>query len=166
MSGLASIVLVFHIFICIALIGVVLLQRSDGGALGIGGGSGSFMSARGAGNALTRATMVLAAIFFVTSILLSVLSRAPTKELNLQGTPTGKGGPLKPGQAPAPVSLAPGSAKAPNGQIPAPVALQPSTPPAGGVPAPVSLQPNAPVGQPTAPAGAAATPPSNQPPKP
>ena len=58
-----TIVIVIHLMIVLALVGVVLLQRSEGGGLGIGGGSG-FMTARGAANALTRATAILAAAFF------------------------------------------------------------------------------------------------------
>ena len=61
--------------IVVALVGVVLLQRSEGGALGIGGGSGGLMSARGAADALTRTTGILAAAFFATSIALGILAR-------------------------------------------------------------------------------------------
>ena len=71
------IVLVIHVLIALALIGVVLLQRSEGGALGIGGGSGGgggLMSGRSAGNVLTKSTGVLGAAFMATSILLAVLS--------------------------------------------------------------------------------------------
>ncbi|MFV0281821.1 MAG: preprotein translocase subunit SecG, partial [Rhodoblastus sp.] len=58
------------------LIAIVLMQRSEGGALGIGGGGGgNFMSARGTGNVLTRTTAILAAAFFATSIILTVLTR-------------------------------------------------------------------------------------------
>jgi preprotein translocase subunit SecG len=71
-----AVVLVIHLLIALALIGVVLLQRSEGGALGIGGGGGgSLFTSRGVGNALTRTTAVLAAAFFVTSITLTVLAR-------------------------------------------------------------------------------------------
>ena len=67
--------IVIHLLIVLALIGVVLLQRSEGGALGIGGGGGGgFMSNRGTANVLTRATAVLAAGFFLTSLLLSILA--------------------------------------------------------------------------------------------
>lgn len=69
-----TVLIVIHIIIVAALVGVVLLQRSEGGGLGIGGGSG-FMTARGAANALTRATAILAAAFFATSLLLSILAR-------------------------------------------------------------------------------------------
>jgi preprotein translocase subunit SecG len=71
-----TVLLVVHLIIAIALIGVVLLQRSEGGALGIGGGGGgSLFSARGVGNTLTRTTAVLAVMFFLTSIGLTLLAR-------------------------------------------------------------------------------------------
>ncbi len=71
---MTAFLLVVHVMISLALIGTVLLQRSEGGALGIGGGGGGFMSGRGAGNVLTRATAYLAAGFFVTSILLTIVA--------------------------------------------------------------------------------------------
>lgn len=69
-----SVVLVLHLLILLALIAVVLLQRSEGGALGIGGGGGGLMTGRGAANALTRTTSWLAAGFFATSIALSIIA--------------------------------------------------------------------------------------------
>jgi preprotein translocase subunit SecG len=70
---------VVHVLIAIALIGVVLLQKSEGGALGMGGGGMSgFMTGRSTANLLTRTTAALALAFFATSILLVVLS-SPTK---------------------------------------------------------------------------------------
>lgn len=75
---MSTVVLVIHLMIAIALVGVVLLQRSEGGALGIGGGGGGgggFMSGRGTANLLTRMTAGLAAAFFVTSIVLTILAR-------------------------------------------------------------------------------------------
>ena len=66
-------ILIIHILISISIVGLVLLQRSEGGGLGIGGG-GNFMSARGTANFLTRTTAVLAVCFFATSILLAILS--------------------------------------------------------------------------------------------
>ena len=75
---MATVLLIIHIMIALALCGVVLLQRSEGGALGIGGGGG-FMSGRGAANFLTRATAGLAAAFFATSLLLSILATRPEK---------------------------------------------------------------------------------------
>ena len=69
-----TVLIVIHLIIVLALVGVVLLQRSAGGGLGIGGGSG-FMTARGAANALTRTTAILAAAFFATSLGLSLIAR-------------------------------------------------------------------------------------------
>jgi preprotein translocase subunit SecG len=74
-----TILITFHLIIVVALVGVVLLQRSEGGALGIGGGGG-FMTGRGQANALTRATAILGTLFFITSLALTVmanLGRAP-----------------------------------------------------------------------------------------
>lgn len=73
-----TVLIVIHLMIVIALVGVVLLQRSEGGALGIGGGG--FMTGRGQANVLTRATAILAALFFATSLTLTILAnvtRAP-----------------------------------------------------------------------------------------
>ena len=78
--------------IAVFLIGVVLLQRSEGGALGIGGGGGGqggLMTSRGAANLLTRTTAILAAAFFGTSIVLAILSgthNAPTSILDQSST--------------------------------------------------------------------------------
>ncbi len=70
-----AVLLTIHLIVTIALIGVILLQRSEGGALGIGGsGGGNLFSARGAANALTRTTAILAAVFFATSIALTIIS--------------------------------------------------------------------------------------------
>lgn len=76
-----TVLIVIHLMVVVALVVVVLLQRSEGGALGIGSsGTGGLFTGRGQANALTRATAVLAGIFFATSIALTVLasySRAP-----------------------------------------------------------------------------------------
>ena len=70
-----NVILVVHILTCIAMIGVVLLQRSEGGALGMGGGGGGgLVSGRGAASVLTRTTMILAAVFFVTSLVLTTMA--------------------------------------------------------------------------------------------
>jgi len=94
------VIIVIHLMLVLALIGVVLLQRSEGGGLGIGS-TGGFMTSRGTANVLTRATAILAGLFFVTSLLLSILAginRKPTSIL--QGS--GQGAPTAPG-APAPL---------------------------------------------------------------
>jgi preprotein translocase subunit SecG len=77
-----TVLIVVHLMVVLALVGVVLLQRSEGGGLGIGGGSG-FMTARGAANALTRATAILAAAFFVTSLTLSIVARYREKPIDI-----------------------------------------------------------------------------------
>ncbi|MGS1093319.1 preprotein translocase subunit SecG [Aquamicrobium terrae] len=77
-----TVLIVIHLMIVLALVGVVLVQRSEGGGLGIGGGSG-FMTARGAANALTRTTAILAAAFFVTSLGLSLIARYGTKPTDI-----------------------------------------------------------------------------------
>jgi preprotein translocase subunit SecG len=76
--------IVVHLLVVIALVVVVLLQRSEGGALGIGGGGG-FMTGRGQANALSRATAILATLFFATSLIMSILagwSRSPRSILD------------------------------------------------------------------------------------
>ena len=69
-----TVILVIHLLLAIALVGVVLIQRSEGGALGMGGGMSGFMTGRSTANLLTRATAVLAALFIVTSLALARLA--------------------------------------------------------------------------------------------
>jgi preprotein translocase subunit SecG len=74
-----QVLLAVHLVVALALIGLVMLQRSEGGALGIGGGGGgNLFSSRGVGNTLTRATAILAACFFATSIALTMLANHKT----------------------------------------------------------------------------------------
>lgn len=68
-----EVILVIHLIVAIALVATVLLQRSEGGALGIGGGGSSMFASRGAANLLTRATAILAGVFFLTSISLTLI---------------------------------------------------------------------------------------------
>jgi preprotein translocase subunit SecG len=72
--SMQSVLIVVHLMIVVVLVVTVLLQRSEGGALGVGGGAG-FMTGRGQANALTRATAILAALFFATSMGLTILAR-------------------------------------------------------------------------------------------
>ena len=74
---MSTVLLIIHLFVTLALIGVVLIQRSEGGGLGIGStqGMGSFMSGRGTANLLTRATGILATIFMVLSLTLALMNR-------------------------------------------------------------------------------------------
>jgi preprotein translocase subunit SecG len=91
--------LAVHILIAISLVGVILLQKSEGGALGMGGGGMSgFMTGRSTANLLTRVTAVLAAAFMTTSILLVVLhnrDRAPRSIID-QGAPASPTAPAAP----------------------------------------------------------------------
>jgi preprotein translocase subunit SecG len=98
---------VVHVLIAIALVGVILLQKSEGGALGMGGGGMSgFMTGRSTANLLTRATAILAAGFMTTSILLVVLhnrERAPQSIIE-QGAPAAPLTPVAPAPQPPPPS--------------------------------------------------------------
>ena len=111
---MSTVLLLIHVMICVALVGVVLLQRSEGGALGIGGGGGGFMTGRSAGNALTKTTAILATAFFVTSLALSIIASHQRPSTILPG---GEGG-LAPLQIPgAPSSGAPQAPAAPTAPI-------------------------------------------------
>jgi preprotein translocase subunit SecG len=115
---------VVHVLIAMALIGVVLLQKSEGGALGMGGGGMSgFMTGRTTANLLTRATAILAAAFMTTSVLLVVMhnrERAPRSIIE-EGAPAAPATPSAPA-APA----APSAPAAP--QAPPAEPAQPSVP--------------------------------------
>lgn len=98
-----TVLIVIHLMVVAALVVVVLVQKSEGGALGIGGGGG-FMTGRGQANALTRATAVLAAIFFLTSIGLTILAnvnRKPASVFDDAAKRAGTSAPAKPGDKPA-----------------------------------------------------------------
>ena len=73
MDFLQNVLLVILVIVCVGLVAVILLQRSEGGALGMGGGGGGLMTARGAGNLLTRTTAILGGAFFVLAITLTIL---------------------------------------------------------------------------------------------
>ena len=93
-----AVIIVIHLMVVVAMIGIVLLQRSEGGGLGMGGGVGGILSSRGTSNVLTKTTAGLAAVFFATSLVLSILAgldRKPQSILNSStpapaapGTPT------------------------------------------------------------------------------
>jgi preprotein translocase subunit SecG len=152
-----TVLLVIHLMVVAALVGVVLLQRSEGGALGIGGGGG-FMTSRGTANVLTRTTAILAGIFFLTSIGLSVLPRftgahdsildkvraAPATSTKDQPIGSGKGGVLDQlNQMSKPAAQSGNAPVAPAVEIPA----------APAAPAPATQTPTAPAAStPAAPA--------------
>jgi len=104
-----SVLLVIHLIIVVALAGAVLLQRSEGGGLGMGGGGnpGNFMTGRGQANLLTRTTAILGAAFFATSLLLSILAARTSGPKSVLDT-------VKPAPgAPAQTAPAPGAPAAP-----------------------------------------------------
>jgi preprotein translocase subunit SecG len=91
-----AVVVVVHLMVVATMVGVVLLQKSEGGGLGIGS-TGGFLSSRGTANVLTRTTAILAATFFATSLVLSILAgldRKPHSVIQNTGAPAQ--------QAPAP----------------------------------------------------------------
>lgn len=119
--------LVLHLILAVALIGVVLVQKSEGGALGIGGSGGGFMSARGAANFLTRATAILAGLFMLTSLGLSVLANGQggssiVDQIQQQQSPV-----LVPSDVPATPAV---PAPAAGDSAPAPAATPDAVPPA------------------------------------
>ena len=113
------VVIVVHLMLVLALIGVVLLQKSEGGGLGIGS-TGGFMTSRGTANVLTRATAVLAGLFFATSLILSILAGMNRKPTTI----------LQGGQT-APAAPAPNAPLNPGGilrQLPVTPAAPPAAP--------------------------------------
>src|SRR2546429_1958065 len=99
-----TVVIVIHLMIVAVLIGAVLLQKSEGGGLGMGGGAG-FMSSRGTANLLTRMTAILAVGFFITSLFLSWLAGYDPKPSSIIGrpaSPTQPAGEAPPEQPPTP----------------------------------------------------------------
>jgi preprotein translocase subunit SecG len=99
--------LIVQSLVAISLVGVILMQRSEGGGLGVGGSSSGFMTARGAADFLTRATSVLGGTFIVLSIVMAALAgvtRVPTKidtSLANSAEPIERSQPAQPTPAPA-----------------------------------------------------------------
>lgn len=121
---------IIHVLIAASLVGVVLLQKSEGGALGMGGGGMSgFMTGRSTANLLTRTTAILAGAFFITSIVLVVLSspnKGPARDFLGQGpgpiAPAVPGAPAAPAlpslpSAPAAPPAAPATPTAPSAPL-------------------------------------------------
>ena len=129
------VLLVVHLFITLAMTGVILLQRSEGGGLGMGGSStpgGGLFSARGAANVLTRTTAFLAAAFFVTSISLTLIAHGGGQGSSIIDRTAPEGAPSTTPATPNPMD--------PGSLIPSPTgnegATQPAaTPPASEAPA-------------------------------
>tara|TARA_B100000678_G_scaffold217071_1_gene184405 strand:- start:3 stop:302 length:300 start_codon:yes stop_codon:yes gene_type:complete len=70
-----NLILILNIILAILLVGVILLQRSEGGALGLGASQDSFITSRSAGSFLTKVTAIIATLFIITSILLTIISK-------------------------------------------------------------------------------------------
>lgn len=145
---LIGILLAINIVVCLGLIGVVLLQRSEGGALGVGGGNTGFMTARGAGDLLTRITWILFSVFLIISLILTILTgrmggnssvdrlkidNLDTKTLNTPLVPTAPAG-----QTPA--TAQPGAIQAPTPSINTPVTSPQTSPSTPAAPAPSPAQ--------------------------
>jgi len=138
---LLGILLTVHILVCIALVAVVLLQRSEGGALGMGGGPAGFMTARGAGDLLTRTTWILFTAFLVLSVALTLISgRARTSDSLAAQLKAQKINPDQLNLPPAPAAPAP-TGPTPNEAAPGPLT---APTPSLGVPAPATNTTNAP----------------------
>ncbi len=105
---LQNVLLVIHLMLAIALVGVILIQRSEGGGLGVGGGNaGGFMTTRGTANLLTRTTGILAGLFMLTSLTLAYIashSHAPAPSLFDAPASAPIGAPAAAPSVPAPVA--------------------------------------------------------------
>jgi preprotein translocase subunit SecG len=128
---MVAVLLIIHLFVTLALIGVVLIQRSEGGGLGVGSsqGMGAFMSGRGTANLLTRTTAVLAAIFFGLSLTLALLNKGTAVQRSVLdlNPPAGSTAPAVPA---APGGIIPGSS-GPGSGAPVPAAPAPTVPAPG-----------------------------------
>jgi preprotein translocase subunit SecG len=114
-----------HVLIAIALIGVVMLQKSEGGALGMGGGGMSgFMTGRSTANLLTRTTAILGAAFFASSILLVLLTQTASGPRSI----IDQGGPIPTAPLLPNLPAAPGIPATPESSAPAPAIPAPAEP--------------------------------------
>lgn len=156
-SIMFEVLLTIHIIACVAMTVTILLQRSEGGGLGLGtgGGVGGLMTGRGAANALTRTTVIFATIFISTSITLALMAKANRGTNSI--LPTSGGGltlPTAPLPAvptgPLPATPAPVTPVGEPSAIPVPAAPAPATPapgtPAGTQPTPQPASPPPPAG--------------------
>jgi preprotein translocase subunit SecG len=105
---MTAVIIVIHLILAIALVGVILLQRSEGGGLGMGGGGGGmggFMTGRATANLLTRATAVIAALFMLTSLTLAILAGGDRESRSILDQP------------PAPVEQEPAEPEGPSAPL-------------------------------------------------
>jgi preprotein translocase subunit SecG len=140
-----NVLLVAYLLIVLALIAVILLQRSEGGGLGIGGNAGGLMTVRGSANLLTRTTGILAALFFATAIGLTVLAelnRGTDTILDQAATPNGTQpstvldalSQMQTGASSAAAPAASSAATDPGLALPTPAPSAPATPSSSAVP--------------------------------
>jgi preprotein translocase subunit SecG len=103
---MTTVLLIIHLLLAIALVGIVLMQRSEGGALGMGGGGmGGFMTGRATANLLTRTTAVIAACFMFTSLLLAILANQDRGQTSILEKPrAAPTEPAKPSQPTVPLA--------------------------------------------------------------
>ena len=113
--------LIVQSLIAVALISVILMQRSEGGGLGVGGSSSGFMTARGAADFLTRSTAILGGAFIVLSIVMAAIAGATRTPTKIDTSLAGKLAPTEQSQPVQPVQPAPAPKTAPdqNQQAPA-----------------------------------------------
>ena len=145
---MTTVLLIIHLFVTLALIGVVLIQRSEGGGLGIGSsqGMGGFMTGRGTANLLTRTTAILATIFMLLSLTLALLNRGTggVGRSLLDVPPAAAPAPAVPGAAPGTSPAIPGTPPGAAGGPAAPGTLPVVPGPAAPVPAPAPRAPSVP----------------------
>jgi len=104
-----TVIIVVHLMIVSAMIGLVLLQKSEGGGLGMGGGGGGFLTSRGTSNVLTRTTAILAGAFFATSLILSIIASMERKPRSILQDPSAPSAPVsQPANPGGTAPLAPG----------------------------------------------------------
>src|ERR1700761_1055119 len=136
---------VLQVFLAVGLIGVVLLQRSEGGGLGMGsggGGMGSFMGVRGPANFLTRLTAILAGLFMVTCLTLAILAKPTGAPKSIFDAPTPASAPASGAPAPATPAEAPAPVPAPSSEAPPlPVPVPGEAPNAGVTTNPLQATP-------------------------
>jgi preprotein translocase subunit SecG len=106
--------LIIHTLIAGSLVGVILMQRSEGGGLGVGGSSSGFMTARGAADFLTRSTAVLGGMFIVLSIVMAAIAGATREPAKIDTSLAGKLTPTQQQTQPAPVQPRPAQPVNPN----------------------------------------------------
>ena len=99
---MTTVIIVIHLMVVLAMIGLVLLQRSEGGALGIGGGQNAFLTGRSAGNVLSHTTAYLAIAFFLTSLGLALLAKFESRSSDILERLPGQSAPATTTETPAP----------------------------------------------------------------